>query len=115
MSLSVLFSAFAAFLMKSFRHPNLDDVQLSAALQALADPCRQQIVLALKEAGAKELACNEFVLHVSKATASHHFETLRAVGIIRSRAEGAKCLSSLRQEEFERRFPGLLDLVAADA
>ena len=45
---------------------------------------------------------------------SHHFETLRAAGIIESRSEGVKCLSSLREKELNQRFPGLLDLIAAE-
>lgn len=101
--------------MKAFTHPSLHDVTLSSVLQALADPCRQKIVLALKEAEGRELACNEFALDVSKATASHHFEALRAAGIIRSRSEGTKCLSALREAELNERFPGLLDLIAAES
>lgn len=101
--------------MKAFTQPPLDQVSLSSVLQALADPCRQKIVLALMEAEGKELACNEFTLDVSKATVSHHFETLRAAGIIRSRSEGTKCLSCLREEELDHRFPGLLNLIAVDA
>lgn len=100
--------------MKTFTRPNLETVSLSTVMQALADPCRQQIVLALKGADERGLACNEFELEVSKATASHHFETLRAAGIIESRSEGVKCLSSLREKELNQRFPGLLDLIAAE-
>jgi len=100
--------------MKTFTHPKLETVSLSSVMQALADPCRQQIVIALKEAEGRELACNEFELEVSKATASHHFETLRSAGIIESRSEGVKRLSSLREKELNARFPGLLDLIAAE-
>ncbi|MGK0238859.1 MAG: DNA-binding transcriptional ArsR family regulator [Candidatus Pelagisphaera sp.] len=100
--------------MKTFTHPKLEAISLSAVMQALADPCRQQIVITLKEADGRGLACNEFELEVSKATASHHFETLRSAGIIESRSEGVKCLSSLRENEMNERFPGLLDLVAAE-
>ncbi len=100
--------------MKTFTRPDLEIISLSTVMQALADPCRQQIVRALKEADDRGLACNEFDLEVSKATASHHFETLRNAGIIESRSEGVKCLSCLREKELNRRFPGLLGLVAAE-
>lgn len=101
--------------MKRFEHPELSEVSLATAMQALADPCRVQIVSTLLEAGGRALACNEFELGVSKGTVSHHFETLRKAGVIRSVAEGTRCLSSLRDEEFEVRFPGLLDLVREEA
>jgi DNA-binding transcriptional ArsR family regulator len=100
--------------MKTFTHPNLETVSLATVMQALADPCRQKIVLALKDADGQGLACNVFDLNVSKATASHHFETLRSAGIIESRWEGVKCLSVLREKELNQRFPGLVDLIAAE-
>ncbi len=101
--------------MKTFSHPNLESVSLASVMQALADPCRLKIVLALKETQGKEFACKDFQLDISKATASHHFETLRNAGIIQTRSEGVKCLSSLREDELNKRFPGLLDLIAAEA
>lgn len=99
----------------SFQKPDLADISLATAMQALADPCRQQIVLTLLNAEGRSLACNEFDLSVSKATASHHFDTLRKAGIICSCNEGTKCMSSLRSEELETRFPGLLALLGAEA
>lgn len=101
--------------MKTFTQPELQEISLSTVMQALADPCRQRIVATLKQAGDRPLACNEFDLGVSKATASHHFQILRQAGIIQSRSEGVKCLSSLREAELARRFPGLLDLILAEA
>lgn len=81
-------------------------------MQALSDPCRLSIVRRLLTGPQAELACNEFDLHVSKATCSHHFEILRAAGLISTRADGTKCLSSLRAREVNRRFPGLLKLLS---
>ena len=100
--------------MKTYAHPDLADVTLTTAMQALSDPCRVAIVRAMLDAGKRELACNEIDLTQSKATVSHHFETLRAAGVILTRTEGTKCLSSVRRKEFEKRFPGLLALVLAE-
>lgn len=96
--------------MKDYSHPALRQVSLPTMMQALSDPCRIAIVRALLEKG--ELACNEVPLKVSKATRSHHFAILREAGLLRTRAEGTKCLSSIRKDEIEAQFPGLLDLVA---
>ena len=100
--------------MKSYTHPALKDIPLAAVMQALSDPCRIAIVRAMLRARDKELTCTEIPLKVSKATRSHHFEALRGAGLIVTRAEGTKCLSSLRRPDFDKRFPGLLDLIAGD-
>lgn len=100
--------------MKVYTHPPIETVSLEAVMQALSDPCRLTIVRALLEAEGRPLACNEVPLRVSKATASHHFEALRNAGVIQTATEGTKCLTSLRAEELEARFPGLLGLVARE-
>ena len=97
--------------MPSFIHPRLDDVPLAAALHALADPCRLAIVRRL--AGGDELSCSAAgdCHEVPKSTLSNHFKILRAAGLIRTRPAGRDHLSTLRRDEFEARFPGLLDAV----
>ena len=96
--------------MKLYSHPPLSRVDLATVMQALSDPCRLAIVRVL--ADGRELACNEFELDVSKATQSHHFDVLREAGLIFTRTEGTKCMTSLRKAELDKRFPGLLKLVA---
>jgi len=98
--------------MKIYQHPEISDITLPVVMQALSDPCRIAIV---RELLAKDyaLACNEVPLDVSKATRSHHFEVLRSAGLIRTKAEGTKCMTSLRRAEVESRFPGLFTLVEA--
>jgi DNA-binding transcriptional ArsR family regulator len=99
-------------LVKTYSHPTLKDVALPEVMQALSDPARVAIVRALLKARGGELACAEIPLKIAKATRSHHFDVLRDAGIIASRCEGTKCMTSLRRGEIERRFPGLLALVA---
>ena len=100
--------------MKTFNHPNLDDVSLSIVMLALADPSRMKIVQTLMEAPHQEFSCKEIDLGITKPTVSHHFETLRNAGIIQTRSAGTKHLSSLRREDLNRRFPGLIELIAAE-
>jgi len=99
--------------VKAYSHPALRDVSLHAVMHALADPCRLAIVLQLLAAKRRALACNEVRLKVTKATRSHHFEVLRAAGIIATRVDGTKCMTSIRRAELNRKFPGLLRLVQA--
>jgi DNA-binding transcriptional ArsR family regulator len=96
--------------MRVIHHPHRGAVPLTTVLYALSDPMRLRIVRTLDEHGG-ELACNEFRLPLAKATMSHHFKVLREAGITACRAEGTARLTSLRREDLDGRFPGLLDAV----
>jgi len=98
-------------------HPAVDldfparaDLELGEVLHALSDPVRLQIVLALDDAGA-EVACGQFPVPVCKSTASHHFKVLRDAGVLEGRYEGTRRFHSLRRDDLDARFPGLLDTV----
>jgi DNA-binding transcriptional ArsR family regulator len=97
---------------KSYTHPDLSEVALPVVMQALSDPCRIEILRAIKEAG--ELSCGDVPLKLSKATVSHHFSVLRESGLVLTRTEGTRCLSSVREQEVDARFPGLLPLVMGE-
>lgn len=89
--------------------PAPEDLDLTTILQALGDPVRLKIVRALASEG--EQVCGSMELGVSKSTRSHHFKTLREAGVTRTRAEGTHRHVSLRHDDLEARFPGLLDAV----
>jgi DNA-binding transcriptional ArsR family regulator len=99
-------------MMKVYSHPSLELIPLATVMQALSDPCRIAIVRTLLDNTGLELACNEIPLEVSKATRSHHFDVLRDAGVIFTRSEGTKCMTSLRRKELNKRFPGLLKLIS---
>ena len=85
--------------------PSLEDV-----LAALSDPVRLRIVRALA-AKPDGCDCSSFDLPVTKSTASHHFRVLREAGVIDQEDRGRTRHTTLRRDELERRFPGLLGLV----
>jgi DNA-binding transcriptional ArsR family regulator len=87
-------------------HPELDEIELPAVLHALSDPVRLRIVVGL--ARADDLTCGSFELPVTKSTCTHHFKVLREAGIIRQRHAGTARLNTLRRDELDARFPGLL-------
>jgi DNA-binding transcriptional ArsR family regulator len=87
-------------------HPDLDEIELPAVLHALSDPVRLRIVAGL--ARADDVSCGSFELPVTKSTCTHHFKVLREAGIIRQRQAGTARLNTLRREELDARFPGLL-------
>jgi len=93
--------------------PHGDEMTLAAVMAALSDPMRVAIVRQLAAEG--ERTCGTFDLGISKATRSHHFRVLREAGLTRTRAEGTHRHVSLRREEIDARFPGLLDAVLTAA
>jgi DNA-binding transcriptional ArsR family regulator len=92
-------------------HSHPDDVPVQAALAALADPVRVTLVRELADSAEWTRSCGSFDVPVGKAALSHHFAVLRGAGLVEQRDEGPKRVNRLRREEFEARFPGLLDLV----
>jgi DNA-binding transcriptional ArsR family regulator len=94
---------------ESLTHPARDQIELGAVLHALSDPMRLRIVEAL--AAGEERTCKSVELPVVKSTCTHHFRVLREAGVIRQRQEGTSRLNSLRREDLEIRFPGLLNAV----
>ena len=96
-------------------YPHPEEMELGAIFAALADPHRRQVVLALaREPRGGERSCSSFELPVTKATRTHHFRILRESGLIRQRNLGNGRMNTLRREELDRRFPGLVDLLLAD-
>jgi DNA-binding transcriptional ArsR family regulator len=91
--------------MATLTEPALEEV-----LAALSDPVRLQIVRTLAEEE-EGRACGTFGLPVTKSTASHHFKVLREAGIIEQEMRGRTRHTTLRRDDVERRFPGLLALV----
>ena len=95
-------------------HPDPAAIDLTAVLHALSDPMRLRIVAKLAADGG-EHTCSSFDLPIVKSTCTHHFKVLREAGLIRQRVIGTKRVNSLRREDVEARFPGLLDAVLAGA
>ena len=93
-------------------HPDRDEFELPAVLHALSDPHRLEIVRTLADAGDPR-PCGTMDLGLSKSTMTHHFRTLRESGVIEQRREGTTKLTSLRRDDLDARFPGLLDAVLA--
>ena len=95
-------------------HPARDQIELSAILHALSDPVRLKIVAALAGSDG-EPTCGSFDVPVTKSTCTHHFKVLREAGVIRQRQEGTSRRNTLRTEDLDARFPGLLDTVLSAA
>jgi DNA-binding transcriptional ArsR family regulator len=95
--------------MRIIPHPDLEQLHLTDVLHALSDPVRLEIVHLLGEH--EELSCGRLEVSVSKSTLTHHLRVLRDAGLTITRTEGVQRLVSLRREDVEVRFPGLLDCI----
>ncbi len=95
--------------METLLHPTPRDFTLSGVLYALGDPIRLEIVRCLAQSGA--VCCAGLSQQLPKSTLTRHFRVLRENGVIMQQRNGRQFLNTLRRDDLELRFPGLLDTV----
>ena len=95
---------------RAFVHPSPKDFTIDALLYALSDPIRREIVLKLMSNDAG-MSCSKACKETSPSTISFHHKILRESGLIRSEKVGVEVINSLRTDELNKRFPGLLDSI----
>ncbi|MCP1272361.1 helix-turn-helix domain-containing protein [Gluconobacter albidus] len=95
--------------MAAYDHPDPATFELILVLRALADPARLDIVRHLGRVG--EANCATLIGTRPKSSMSHHFQVLRESGVLRTRIEGVQHRNSLRLEELDARFPGLMTAI----
>jgi DNA-binding transcriptional ArsR family regulator len=100
---------------RQIHQPSTDGIDLATVLRTLGDPSRLTIVRLLAERG--ELSCSavQEQLELPASTSAYHLRLLREAGVTRTRASGTLRYVSLRREDLDGRFPGLLEALSADA
>ncbi len=93
------------------RHPEADALDLATIMRTVGDPVRLAIVRELRDG--RERACGDLqaALGIPASTGSYHLRLLREAGVTRTRAEGTTRWISLRRDDLEARFPGLVDVL----
>ena len=101
--------------MRQPPHPDRGQLSLVAVLHGLSDPARLEIVRML--AAAPELPCTDFhgLGGLTVPTLSHHLRVLREAGLTRTRIDGRRRYLSLRRDDLEGRFPGVIDPIISSA
>ncbi|KSW15422.1 MULTISPECIES: helix-turn-helix transcriptional regulator [Cellulomonas] len=94
---------------RTYHHPDTDEIAIPRVLFALSEPLRLAMVRVLAAQG--ETDSLELGPDLPRSTLTHHTSLLRESGVVHVRAQGRKCLISLRTEDLESRFPGLLGAV----
>jgi DNA-binding transcriptional ArsR family regulator len=92
--------------LKILHHPNRDKIHITSVLYALSDPIRLRLVACIDRNG--EQSCGSLPVPIAKSTLSHHIRTLRESGVVNVRVQGTQHFVTLRTEDLEIRFPGLL-------
>ncbi len=89
-------------------HPSTGDIDLANVLRTIGDPVRLDIVRLLSRKGEQNCAAVQDALGLPVSTCSYPLRLLREAGVTRTRTEGTERHMSLRRDDLEERFPGLL-------
>jgi DNA-binding transcriptional ArsR family regulator len=94
-------------------HPDRDEISLDRVLHALSDPIRRDIARVLHVEGSR--VCGQLDYPIAKSTLSHHLKVLRESGVMHTEVRGTTRVITLRRDDIDTRFPGLLDAVQVTA
>jgi DNA-binding transcriptional ArsR family regulator len=95
-------------------HPSVEALDLATIMRTVGDPLRLEIIRLL--ADGSEWNCNALQerLGLPASTGSYHLRLLRQAGVTRTRPQGTQRLISLRRDDLERRFPGLVGVLTRE-
>jgi DNA-binding transcriptional ArsR family regulator len=92
-------------------HPPAAALDLPTIMRTVGDPVRLDIVRLLSEAEPRTCGELQDSLGLPASTCSYHLRLLREAGVTRTRPVATQREISLRRDELDERFPGLLDLL----
>jgi DNA-binding transcriptional ArsR family regulator len=103
----------AASAREKIPHPAVEALDLATIMRTVGDPLRLEIVRLL--ADGSEWSCNAIQdrLGMPASTGSYHLRLLREAGVTRTRAAATQRIISLRRDDLERRFPGLVGVLTS--
>jgi DNA-binding transcriptional ArsR family regulator len=98
-------------LREKIPHPPASALDLATIMRAVGDPLRLDIVRLLADDRQRDCGAVAENLGVPASTCSYHLRLLREAGVTRTRAEGTQRYISLRRDDLEDRFPGLIGVL----
>ncbi|HWC85264.1 MAG TPA: metalloregulator ArsR/SmtB family transcription factor [Solirubrobacteraceae bacterium] len=89
-------------------HPAASSLELATIMRTLGDPVRLEMLRLL--ADGEPRLCGEIAkaLSLPTSTGSYHLRLMREAGLTHSRAAGTQRHITVRRDDLEKRFPGLL-------
>ena len=94
-------------------HPDAGALDLATIMRVVGDPIRLDMVRLLADGDPRVCSDIQHAVGLPTSTCSYHLKLLREAGVTRSRAEGTNRLITLRFDDLEERFPGLLGVLTA--
>lgn len=98
---------------RTYHHPEKDELSLARVLAALSDPTRLEMVRRL--ADGREHDSLDLAEDLPRSTLTYHTRMLREAGVTWTRSQGRACLISLRGDDLDALYPGVLDAIIANA
>lgn len=96
-------------------HPATASLDLATIMRALGDPVRLEILRLL--ADGRPRPCGEIsgALGLPVSTSSYHLKLLREAGVTHTRAAGTQRHITVRRDDLDARFPGLVEVLTRSA
>ena len=117
MALAVLYSRALSGMQASpaarekIAHPAASALDLATIMRTVGDPLRLDIVRLLADDVPRPCSDVSAAMGLPVSTCSYHLRLLREAGVTRTRAEGTQRFISLRRDDLEDRFPGLIEVL----
>ena len=92
-------------------HPAASALDLATIMRTVGDPLRLDIVRLLADDRPRPCSEVSSAMGLPVSTCSYHLRLLREAGVTRTRAEGTQRFISLRRDDLEDRFPGLVGVL----
>jgi DNA-binding transcriptional ArsR family regulator len=92
-------------------HPAASALDLATIMRTVGDPLRLDIVRLLADDVPRPCSEVSAAMGLPVSTCSYHLRLLREAGVTRTRAEGTQRFISLRRDDLEDRFPGLVEVL----
>jgi predicted transcriptional regulator len=92
-------------------HPTTDQLDLATILRTCGDEVRLAMLRTLDERGEMRSGEVTEAVGVPASTCSYYLKQLRTAGVTRTRSIGTERFISLRRDDLDARFPGLLDVL----
>ena len=97
--------------VQKIAHPEVAALDLATIMRTVGDPVRLAIVRELADGAEQACSVLQARLGIPASTGSYHLRLLREAGVTRTRAEGTSRLISLRRDDLDARFPGLVEVL----
>jgi len=99
--------------VREIHHPAASELDLATILRTVGDSVRLSIVRLL--ADDRERTCTQIQEEIGlpTSTCSYHLRLLREAGVTRTRAEGTERHITVRRDDLEEHFPGLVDVLVS--